>query len=73
MRGRIAMRAIRQFWTFNRPVQLLLLNQLAITIGFFMLMPYLSAHGSLKFRGVSNIVISSRHGRETEDYQRTCR
>ncbi len=30
-------------------------------------------HGSLKFRAVSNIVISSRHGRETAHYQRTCR
>jgi MFS family permease len=38
------MRAIRQFRTFNRPIQLLLLNQLAIMTGFSMLMPYLTGY-----------------------------
>lgn len=42
------MRIIRQFHTLSRPVQLLLLNQLAINTGFYMLMPYLTtalSHG----------------------------
>jgi hypothetical protein len=38
------MRAIRQFGTFNRPVQLLLINQFAIMMGFSMLMPYLTGY-----------------------------
>jgi MFS family permease len=38
------MRAIRQFRTFNRPIQLLLVNQLAIMTGFSMLMPYLTGY-----------------------------
>ena len=38
------MRAIQQFKTFNRPVQLLLINQFAIMIGFSMLMPYLTGY-----------------------------
>jgi MFS family permease len=33
-----------QYRSFPRPVQLLLLNQLTINIGFYMLMPYLAAH-----------------------------
>ena len=41
---REAMRAIQQFRTFNRPVQLLLINQFAIMIGFSMLMPYLTGY-----------------------------
>ena len=41
---RKAMRAIQQFRTFNRPVQLLLINQFAIMIGFSMLMPYLTGY-----------------------------
>ncbi len=36
--------AIAQARSFERPVQLLLLNQLTINIGFYMLMPYLAAH-----------------------------
>jgi MFS family permease len=38
------MRTIAQYRSFPRPVQLLLLNQLTINIGFYMLMPYLAAH-----------------------------
>jgi MFS family permease len=38
------MRAIQQFGTFNRPVQLLFINQLAIMMGFSMLMPYLTGY-----------------------------
>ena len=38
------MSMIRQFRTFNRSVQLLLLNSLAINIGFFMMMPYLTGY-----------------------------
>jgi MFS family permease len=38
------MRAIQQLRTFNRPVQLLFINQLAIMIGFSMLMPYLTSY-----------------------------
>ncbi|GAB7040425.1 MULTISPECIES: MDR family MFS transporter [Catenuloplanes] len=34
----------RQARSFNRPVQLLLINQLSINIGFYMLMPYLAGH-----------------------------
>jgi MFS family permease len=38
------MKMIRQFRTFGRPVQLLLLNQLVINTGFYMLMPYLISY-----------------------------
>jgi MFS family permease len=38
------MQAIQQVRTFTRPVQLLLLNQLAIMTGFSMLMPYLTGY-----------------------------
>jgi MFS family permease len=38
------MQAIQQLRTFSRPVQLLLLNQLAIMTGFSMLMPYLTGY-----------------------------
>jgi MFS family permease len=38
------MRTLRQFWRFDRTVQLLLLNQLAIMLGFSMLMPYLASY-----------------------------
>jgi MFS family permease len=38
------MKMIKQFRAFGRPVQLLLLNQLVINIGFYMLMPYLSSY-----------------------------
>lgn len=34
------MRTIAQFRSFDRPVQLLLVNQLSINIGFYMLIPY---------------------------------
>jgi MFS family permease len=35
---------IAQVASFNRPVQLLLINQLTINIGFYMLMPYLAGY-----------------------------
>ncbi|MGH3764785.1 MAG: MFS transporter [Pseudonocardiaceae bacterium] len=38
------MRTIAQFRSFDRPVQLLLLNQLSINIGFYMLIPYLAGY-----------------------------
>jgi MFS family permease len=38
------MHMLRQLRAFHRPVQVLLLNQLAITIGFYMLMPYLTGY-----------------------------
>jgi len=38
------MQMLRQFRTFGRPVQLLLLNQLVINMGFYMLVPYLSSY-----------------------------
>lgn len=38
------MRALREFRSFDRPVQFLMLNQLTINIGFYMLMPYLANH-----------------------------
>ena len=38
------MRTIAQFRSFDRPVQLLLINQLSINIGFYMLIPYLAAY-----------------------------
>jgi MFS family permease len=38
---------ITQFRSFDRSVQLLLLNQFSINVGFYMLMPYLAAHLSV--------------------------
>lgn len=38
------MNALTKFRSFNRPVQLLLINQLTINLGFYMLMPYLADH-----------------------------
>lgn len=38
------MHTIAQFRSFNRSVQLLLLNQLSINIGFYMLIPYLAGY-----------------------------
>ncbi|MGH3846700.1 MAG: MFS transporter [Pseudonocardiaceae bacterium] len=38
------MRTIAQFRSFDRPVQLLLVNQLSINIGFYMLIPYLAGY-----------------------------
>ncbi|HVE96963.1 MAG TPA: MFS transporter [Pseudonocardiaceae bacterium] len=38
------MRTIEQFRSFDRPVQLLLLNQFSINIGFYMLIPYLAGY-----------------------------
>jgi MFS family permease len=35
---------LTRFRSFDRPVQLLLLNQFTINVGFYMLMPYLAAH-----------------------------
>lgn len=35
---------VTQFRSFERPVQLLLLNQFTINLGFFMLIPYLAAY-----------------------------
>lgn len=38
------MQAIRQFRTFGRPTQVLLLNQLTINIGFYMFIPFLAGY-----------------------------
>jgi MFS family permease len=38
------MRTITQFRSFDRPVQLLMLNQLGINLGFYMLIPYLAGY-----------------------------
>jgi MFS family permease len=38
------MRLVREFRSFNWTVRLLLVNQLTINIGFYMLMPYLANH-----------------------------
>ncbi|MGI5507046.1 MFS transporter [Lentzea sp. CA-135723] len=38
---------IAKFRSFDRSVQLLLLNQFSINVGFYMLMPYLAAHLSV--------------------------
>lgn len=35
---------IEQFRSFGRPVQVLLVNQMAINVGFFMLYPYIAVH-----------------------------
>ncbi|MEV0053267.1 MFS transporter [Saccharopolyspora shandongensis] len=37
-------RTVRQFRSFSRPVQLLVINQFTINLGFYMLIPYLAAH-----------------------------
>ncbi|WP_030482253.1 MDR family MFS transporter [Lentzea albidocapillata] len=46
---------IRQFRSFDRPVQLLLLNQFSINVGFYMLMPYLAVYlsGELALTGLA--------------------
>jgi MFS family permease len=36
--------SLSQYRSFERPVRLLLVNQLAINVGFYMLMPYLADH-----------------------------
>ncbi|MFI7553214.1 MDR family MFS transporter [Micromonospora sediminimaris] len=36
--------ALSQVGSFNRPIQLLLINQLTINVGFYMLMPYLAGY-----------------------------
>ncbi|WP_307849990.1 MFS transporter [Crossiella equi] len=41
------MNALAQFRSFPRPVRLLMVNQLTINLGFYMLMPYLAAHLSV--------------------------
>lgn len=33
-----------QLWSFDRPIRLLMVNQLTINLGFYMLMPYLADH-----------------------------
>ena len=38
------MRILERYRSFERPVQLLLLNQLTINLGFYMLIPYLADH-----------------------------
>jgi MFS family permease len=38
------MRLLRQFWAFDRTVQFLLLNHLAMMLGFSMLLPYLTGY-----------------------------
>ncbi|WHT20570.1 MFS transporter [Crossiella sp. CA-258035] len=38
------MQVLTQYRSFPRPVRLLLVNQLTINLGFYMLMPYLAAH-----------------------------
>lgn len=38
------MGTVRQFRSFNRPIQLLQVNQVGINLGFYMLMPYLATH-----------------------------
>ncbi|MGH3985545.1 MAG: MFS transporter [Pseudonocardiaceae bacterium] len=38
------MRAIAQFRSFDRPVQLLVVNQFGINLGFYMLIPYLAGY-----------------------------
>jgi MFS family permease len=42
--GHKTMKMIRQFRALSRPVQLLLLNLVVISTGFYMLMPYLSSY-----------------------------
>ncbi|NJP35492.1 MDR family MFS transporter [Micromonospora thermarum] len=37
-------RTLAQVRSFNRPIQLLLVNQLTINVGFYMLMPYLAGY-----------------------------
>ncbi|MER5391718.1 MFS transporter, partial [Saccharopolyspora sp. NPDC002686] len=38
------MQTFKQFRSFNRTVQLLVINQFTINLGFYMLIPYLAAH-----------------------------
>lgn len=38
------MNTLRQFQSFGRPTQILLINQLTINIGFYMLIPYLAGY-----------------------------
>ncbi|MFD3535887.1 MFS transporter [Streptomyces sp. NPDC058664] len=38
------MKLVQQFRSFDRTVQLLLINQFTISLGFYMLMPYLAQH-----------------------------
>lgn len=38
------MRVLERYRSFDRPVRLLLLNQLSINLGFYMLIPYLADH-----------------------------
>ena len=38
------MRLLRQFWAFDRTVQFLLLNHLAMMLGFSMLLPYVTGY-----------------------------
>ncbi|MFT9605860.1 MFS transporter, partial [Mycobacteroides abscessus subsp. abscessus] len=35
---------LRQFRSFDRPSQILMVNQFAINVGFYMLMPYLAGY-----------------------------
>jgi MFS family permease len=35
---------VRQTRTFSRPIQILLINQVGINVGFYMLMPYLATY-----------------------------
>ncbi|MBB4676016.1 MFS transporter [Crossiella cryophila] len=42
--GHPVIQVLSQYRSFPRPVRLLLVNQLTINLGFYMLMPYLAAH-----------------------------
>jgi MFS family permease len=58
------MRTIAQFRSFDRPVQLLLVNQLSINIGFYMLIPYLAGYlaGDLRLAvWVVGLVLGARN------------
>lgn len=53
-----------RFRSFGRPVRLLLVNQLAINLGFYMLMPYLAAHlsGELALAGwLVGLILGARN------------
>ncbi|MBW5420360.1 MFS transporter [Streptomyces sp. BG9H] len=55
---------LRQVGTYERSVQLLMVNQFTINLGFYMLMPYLAAHlsGSLGLAGwVVGLVLGVRN------------
>jgi MFS family permease len=57
-------RLLAQYRSFDRPVRLLLLNQLSINIGFYMLMPYLAGHlaGDLALAGWAiGLVLGARN------------